>query len=100
MTTYRRRLTFAGCLGLAHLFLVGITLGQSPRINHVMPLGGKAGSTFDMAVTGQDVNGATGLHFSFPGATVEVQGSETVKPAVDMKKRWPGRRAWSASVSR
>jgi hypothetical protein len=90
MTTYRRRLTFAGCLGLAHFFLAGMAFGQSPRINHVMPLGGKAGSTFDLAVTGQDVNGATGLHFSFPGALVEVQGSETVKPAVDMKKAPPG----------
>src|SRR5262249_48160712 len=39
-----------------------------------------------LKVTGQDVGKAEGLHFSFPGAQVEAEGSETVTVKPDPKK--------------
>jgi hypothetical protein len=51
-----------------------------PRLTHVFPMGGKAGATFELKVTGQDVSKPEGLYFNFPGAKVEVLGADTVKP--------------------
>jgi hypothetical protein len=81
-----------------HLAVVVVLLSASfahaqttPRISHIMPLGGKAGSNFDLKITGQDLDGVEGLHFSFPGAKVEVGTSETTpidkkgKPAGTLK---------------
>ncbi|MBI3821971.1 MAG: PPC domain-containing protein, partial [Planctomycetes bacterium] len=48
----------------------------SPRISHIMPIGGQAGTTFDLKVTGQDLKDVEGLHFNFPGVKVQVEGSE------------------------
>jgi hypothetical protein len=48
----------------------------TPRISHIMPLGGQAGTSFELKVTGQDLDNVEGLHFSFPGTKVEVAGSE------------------------
>src|SRR5260221_8960681 len=62
----------------------------APRLNHVFPMGGKAGSTLDLKVVGQDVASIEGLHFSFPGAKVEVVGSDTVGPE---PKKQPGKPA-------
>jgi hypothetical protein len=63
----------------------------TPRISHIMPIGGQAGATFELKVTGQDLIDVEGLHFSFPGAKVETLGSETApvekkgKPAPPLK---------------
>ena len=48
----------------------------TPKVSHVMPMGGQAGTTFEFRVTGQDMPDAVGLHFNFPGVKVEVGTSE------------------------
>src|ERR1022692_4575989 len=50
----------------------------SPRLSHVFPMGGKAGSTIELKVVGQDLAGIEGLHFNFPGATAEVLGKDAI----------------------
>ena len=63
----------------------------SPRISHIMPLGGQAGTTFELKITGQDLNDAEELHFNFPGVKVEALSSEVTpvekkgKPAPALK---------------
>lgn len=49
----------------------------TPRITYVQPVGGQAGTTFELRVIGQDLANVEGLHFNFPGVKVEVAGSET-----------------------
>lgn len=44
----------------------------SPRLNIVMPSGGRAGSSFEVTVTGADVDEAQGLLFSQPGILAEL----------------------------
>jgi hypothetical protein len=61
----------------------------TPRISHIMPMGGQAGSTFEFKVTGQDIKDVEGLHFSFPGAKVEVLGSDTTKVEIKGKPAPP-----------
>jgi hypothetical protein len=58
-----------------------------PVMTHVFPMGGKAGATVELKVTGQNIANPEGLHFSFPGAKVEVLDSAAVKP--DPKKPVP-----------
>ncbi len=48
----------------------------TPRISHILPMGGQAGTTVDFRVVGQDMNDVVGLHFNFPGVTVETGTSE------------------------
>ncbi len=48
----------------------------TPRISHIMPMGGQAGTSFELKVTGQEMKDVEGLHFSFPGVKVEVAGVE------------------------
>src|SRR5439155_6787113 len=60
-----------------------------PTITAVMPTGGKPGTTFDLTVTGADLDGVEGLHFGFAGAKVEVLSSE--KATVDLKKKGGGK---------
>jgi hypothetical protein len=59
----------------------------TPRISHIMPLGGQAGTTFELKITGQALDGVESLHFSFPGAKAEVMGSATTPG--DKKKGKP-----------
>lgn len=47
-----------------------------PRLLTTMPMGGRAGTTFDIEVAGSHVDGATGLRFSHPGITA-VPAAET-----------------------
>ena len=62
----------------------------TPRISFVMPMGGKAGSEFELRVTGQDLADPADLqtlHFNFPGVKVEMIGSDTT--VIDKKKGQP-----------
>lgn len=43
------------------------TLVPNPVLHAIYPAGGRAGSTFEVAVTGADLDGAARLHFSTPG---------------------------------
>jgi hypothetical protein len=64
---------------LAFALFVGPTFAQGhPRITLVQPAGGKAGSTFEVSVLGNDFDAAEGLHFDFPGVKTEVLGTEKV----------------------
>ena len=38
-----------------------------PRITSITPAGGKAGTSFDVMVTGQNIDQARALHFDHPG---------------------------------
>jgi hypothetical protein len=62
-----------------------------PVVLWTMPTGGQAGTSFALKVTGQNMEGVEGLHFDFPGAVVEVLGSEKAAPAAEMKR--PGGKA-------
>src|SRR6516164_1057050 len=63
----------------------------TPRISHIMPMGGQAGTTFDLKITGQDLNDVEDLYFSFPGTKAEAVSSEVApvekkgKPAPPLK---------------
>src|SRR5947209_7972273 len=59
----------------------------SPRLLTVMPCGGQASSTFELTVTGQDLDVPQGLHFSHSGVKVEPLGPAT--PTVVVAKGKP-----------
>jgi len=74
------------------IVLLGLTslahAQATPRVSHVMPMGGQAGTTFDFRVVGQDMKDVTGLHFNFPGVKVESGSSEaTVVPVMGKGKQ-------------
>src|SRR3989442_1641312 len=71
-----RRSYFALIVALMFVGVVRSQTAPSPRLLYVMPPGGQAGSTFDVVVSGQDLNETSGLHFSFPGTKVEYIGTE------------------------
>ncbi len=61
--------------------------GQSPRLVHVAPLGGKVGSSFEVTATGTDLDTAESLHFNFPGVKVEkLEAAKTELKNPTMKK--------------
>ena len=70
----------AAAVGVCSLLLcASLAHGQAystPRITSVMPIGGKAGTTFELRVTGQDLADVKDLHFNFPGVKSEPAGSE------------------------
>lgn len=72
-------------LGL-FVVLSQVMLAQTPpRIAVVQPAGGKAGATVQVTIAGQEIEGAEGLHFNFPGAKVEAQGTEVIPEAPTKK---------------
>ncbi len=77
-----------GCLALVLVGPLWAQTTNSPRLLYVMPAGGQAGSTVEITITGQDLDDAQGLHFNFPGVTVERLGSEK-PPPVDAKAKKP-----------
>lgn len=52
-----------------------------PRLHQVFPAGAKQGSTTEVAVAGQDLDGPTRLYFSEPGLTATKLPDESGKPA-------------------
>lgn len=63
----------------------------APKISAIAPAGGQVGSTFEVTVTGSDMDKAEGLHFSFPGAKTEVVGGSAKTAPMDMNKKGGGR---------
>jgi hypothetical protein len=57
-------------------------LFPSPRLASILPAGGQAGSTFEVALTGGDLEGATALYFSHPGIRAELLEPEQPDPKV------------------
>jgi len=81
---------------IAALFIVAVAASAlhaqtapPPTITSVMPTGGRPGTTFELTVSGAELDGVEGLHFSFPGAKVEVLSAE--KATVDVKKKGGGK---------
>jgi hypothetical protein len=76
-----RLATTPACLALALLLgLTTVSLAQSPRpqprLLHVAPAGGRAGSTGEVTIGGEALDAADGLWFSDPGITARpIQGS-------------------------
>jgi hypothetical protein len=65
------------------LAILGVTHAQnlpSPKIVRVLPTGGKAGTTFEISVAGTDLSDVETLHFSFPGAKVELLDATKLIP--------------------
>ena len=63
--------------GAAMLLFASLASAQAtPRISHIMPMGGQAGTTVNLSVVGQDMNDVVGLHFNFPGVKVEAGTTE------------------------
>ena len=57
--------------------LGGVARGQSqarPHLFFVMPVGGQAGTSFEITVTGQKLDTPEGLYFSIPGVKAEYIG--------------------------
>lgn len=81
-----------------------------PRLNYVFPMGGKAGSSIELTVTGLELADLETLHFSFEGAEAEPISSEkkidpkkdkkdkNAKPA-QMKKPAPGQSSHKFKVT-
>jgi hypothetical protein len=86
-TAFFWRIDMRSALTLLSLAIVAHPLlaQAPPRISLVQPAGGKAGTTVKFVVTGQDLDGAEGLHFSFAGAKVETLGAGKV--AEEMTKK-------------
>jgi hypothetical protein len=85
----RIRIIHAALLLLGWSFSFDKALAQTapqPQILYVMPPGGQAGTTVDISVTGQNISGAEGLHFNFPGVKVEGLGSGS-NPEFDPKSK-------------
>ncbi len=84
----KRAIFFAAVAG-SLLGFAGISVAQAappPKLNAVSPIGGKAGSSFELKIVGQDIDGVQSLHFNFPGVQVEALAEEKVPPA-EMKKQ-------------
>src|SRR5437867_3664777 len=56
----------------------------TPRLLYVFPSGGQVGREVTITATGQDLDDAKELHFSFPGVKVEALGP-TTGPKADPK---------------
>lgn len=85
-TTIRRGFVLAPLVLLAGAGFAAAQHGLPPRINDVFPMGGKAGTTFELRIAGRDLAGIDGLHFSFTGARVEALGSAAVEAQPKKKK--------------
>ena len=68
-----------GCLGGLSASGAFAQTQLVPRISYIMPMGGQAGTTIDLKVTGQDLAEVEGLHFSFPGVKTEIVNTTVAK---------------------
>src|SRR5947207_8412 len=79
-------------LSLITTILLGAPTAQAqtlppPKLTHISPSGGQAGTSFELTLSGAEFENFEGLHFSFPGAEVEALGpSQPLNPA-EMKKK-------------
>jgi hypothetical protein len=74
----------------------GVARAQSqprPHLFLVMPMGGQAGTSFDVVVTGQNLATPEGLYFSIPGAKAEYIGPGSNPKVVGKQPKIPGPQA-------
>jgi hypothetical protein len=72
----------------------GSVQGQSrpaPHLSTVMPMGGRAGTSFEITVSGQNLDNPQGLYFSLPDVKATLVGAEKSDkaPPPQKKKRGP-----------
>ncbi|HIL24970.1 MAG TPA: serine protease, partial [Verrucomicrobia bacterium] len=66
-----RLLSAAFALGLGASALGQSVILPAPRLLTTLPMGGKVGTTFEITISGDDLDGITGLYFSHPGITAK-----------------------------
>lgn len=66
-----RLLSAAFALGLAASAPGQSVILPAPRLLTTLPMGGKVGTTFEITISGDDLDGITGMHFSHPGITAK-----------------------------
>jgi hypothetical protein len=75
-------------ISLAAAALLALALPQAhaqlpvPRLNSIFPCGARQGTTVDCAISGGELQGASGLFFSHPGLTAQLVKANTFKVAV------------------
>jgi hypothetical protein len=69
----------------------------NPRLNYVFPAGGQVGTTFELKVTGDDLDDARELHFSHAGITATLQ---TAKPGLGQAGPQPVFGTFKVSIAR
>jgi hypothetical protein len=78
--------TLAGlAAGLLAFWLGGASLAQevclpAPRLLTIMPMGGQAGTTVEVAITGEEIDEASDLLFSTPKITAKPKLDAQGKP--------------------
>lgn len=64
------------CVGILSFWATGGSLhaqdSPPPMLVSILPSGGQAGTTFEVTVSGQNLDTTEGLYFSMPGATAEL----------------------------
>lgn len=68
----------------------------NPRLNFPFPAGGQVGTTFDLKVTGDDLEDARELHFNHPGITAKLN---IVKPGLGETAPQPAYGNFKVSVA-
>ncbi len=99
---------FAAFLALAAALFLPLRAGgqqpgnamPTPRLLLVTPCGGQTGSTFEVTVTGQDLDAPTGLHFSHPDIKAEPLGAGSPAKVVSMKGKKGGKAMTNAANQR
>lgn len=81
----RYKHTVSSVVGMIVWFLGTSSLAQevclpSPRLLTMMPMGGQAGTSFDVTITGENVDGVSELLFSDPKITAKPKLSDAGKP--------------------
>ncbi|MDE2681811.1 MAG: hypothetical protein OSB29_10695, partial [Verrucomicrobiota bacterium] len=66
-----RLLSAAFAFGLAASAPGQSVILPAPRLLTTLPMGGKVGTTFEITISGDDLDGITGMHFSHPGITAK-----------------------------
>ncbi len=66
-----RLLSAAFAFGLAASALGQSVILPAPRLLTTLPMGGKVGTTFEITISGDDLDAITGLYFSHPGITAK-----------------------------
>ena len=88
-STMKRQTTFATIWLLA---LLGPSLASqaqsvclpAPRLLTTMPMGGQAGSSFDITISGENIDGAEQLRFSHPGILATPKTDEKGQPVANV----------------
>ena len=83
-----RTIAFITCLASATSLLAQSVCLPAPRLLTTMPMGGQQGTTFEVVITGDNLDEKPQLHFSHPGITAKPTGTAN-KYSVTIAKNVP-----------